>query len=177
MLYECWSLIHFFLIRLDQRPRSLNPVGESIYVFPFMFCPLSGIILDRIYKTSKVAFPIDELRVTILYFGLLANTSHSELLLMILRSPDITWLPDYIYIYEWGTCICVFTRFRDKLFNVEIVQTRLSTFIGSSTTEIEDTWNTETWIWYNKLIYLDIKYVYHTFTFLIYSYSVTNGLP
>ena len=64
----------FINSNLYQRPPTLQPLG-----------PLSSIILDGIHNH----FPVDGYRLTIL--GPLSNTSRREVLIIMSRSPGITW--------------------------------------------------------------------------------------
>ena len=71
--------------------------GKSIYVFSFNFCTLSGIIRDGIHDNFKCCFQIMNLGTR--YFGPLVNTSRSKVLLIMLRSPVITWIAE-LYVNE-----------------------------------------------------------------------------
>ena len=79
---------------LFQAPHTLHQFGKSIYVCFPTFSPLS---LTESRRISKLYFQFMDLFISSWYFGLFANISHREVLIIMLRTPVIAW-PSRLYM-------------------------------------------------------------------------------
>jgi hypothetical protein len=79
---------------LFQAPHTLHQFGKIIYVSFPTFSPLS---LTESRRISKLYFQFMDLFISSWYFGLFANISHREVLIIMLRTPVIAW-PSRLYM-------------------------------------------------------------------------------
>jgi len=108
-------------LSLYQRPRSLLSFRNEYLCLLFHFFPLSGIILDGIYKNFKVMFPIYGFKVTIFRpFG--KHVSSRSVV-------DNVHVSSYSVArritYECGNCTDAIRRFILEIVNITILQTIL----------------------------------------------------
>lgn len=100
---------------LFQAPHTLHQFGKSIYVSFPTFSPLP---LTESRRISKLYFQFMDLLIDSWYFGLFMNTSHREVLIIMLRPYNVA----IQVIYVRGTCTSAVRSFILEVVNIDILQ-------------------------------------------------------